>query len=500
MKRCGKVLRVLALAAFCAVMLSAMAYAWIICKGSSISLATLLLGMLFAMGFIAAGHALQNISEQRLKAIFPIALATTTALYIIISCWFMHAYRYTPVWDPDAVFTGAQSWLAGSLTSVSTPTYDAATYFYYFPNNLGATLVLRTWFALTGSMDPYLSACTLNCIVSSMMIVCLACAARELSGRRGGILALVMLVCTLPIWFSCAAFYTDFLSIGFPVGALFAALKAEKAEDIRIKILFWISSGLLAAIGAMIKITVLILPIGVVLWQLLRGRWKDALGLTLAVALLFGTGQLVLQKSVYPDQLDPERAAQMNTPIQHWIMMGLRGDGYYNPEDYAFTRSFSDKQECRAALNAQIGTRIREYGVVGFFKHIFRKMGICMSDGTLMLSDYYDDYPVAADWLQSLLLPGGDAYANWRTICNGVHMAQMALALLGAIKAFKREEKDMAGAMYLSLFGLLVFLSMWETSKRYWINFLPILILCAMQGALPSGEKRAKSMAQTLPE
>ena len=117
-----------------------------------------------------------------------------------------------------------------------------------------------------------------------------------------------------------------------------------------------------------------------------------------------------------------------------------------------------------------------------------------------MLSDYYDDYPVAADWLKDLLLPGGNAYEHWRTICNGVHMAQMALALFGAIKAFKRDDKDMAGAMYLSLFGLLVFLSMWETSKRYWINFLPILILCAMQGALPSEKKRAISMADSLRE
>lgn len=480
---CAKGLRQAALAVCAAVMAAATGWAYIVFAGASASLETLPFGAAFCAAFVWAGRALGRRPERRLKRIFPVVLAGMTALYALISVWFMHAYRYTPVWDPDAVFTGAQNWLAGSLTAANTPTFDAATYFYYFPNNLGATLIMKCWFSLTRGMDPYIAACTLNTALSAGMIAFTGLAAREMGGVRMGLRALLILGCTLPVWFSCAAFYTDFLSVCFPVGALYFALKAEKAKGKWAQGAFFALFALMAAVGAMIKITVLILPIGVVLWQIMRRKWRFAACAALAAGLLFALGQLILHESVYPDQLDPALAAQMNTPLQHWIMMGLRGDGYYNGWDYEFTRSFPDAESAKKAIDFEIVRRIREMGPAGFFEHIFRKMGICISDGTLMLSDYYDDSPVGPRWCRELLLPGGSAYGIWRAVCGGVHMAQLALAITGAVREIKRGAKGISGAMYICLFGLLVFLSMWETSKRYWINFMPVLVLCAAQGA-----------------
>lgn len=491
MKKCGRFLRRTALAAFFAVLLTAAFFAYVVFGRETGTLSALLWGVFFACGFLWAGERLRRMADRAAEKVFSAALVGMAALYLLVSVWFMHTYRYTPLWDPDAVFTGAQSWLNGSLTATGSPTYDAATYFYYFPNNLGATFVLRGWFRLTGGMDPYIAACALNSLLSAGMIVCTGLAAKETGGAKAGAAALMLLGCTLPIWFSSAAFYTDFLSICFPVGSYWLALKADRAGSIRKKAALWAACGLMAALGAMIKITVLILPIGVVLWQALRGRWRDALGIALAAALLFGAGQIVLSESVYPDQLDPDTAERMNTPVQHWIMMGLRGDGYYNGSDYDFTRSFATAEEAKEAINAEIGARLRKMGAVGLAEHMFRKMGVCISDGTLMLSDYYDDYPVAPEWLKALLLPGGGAYGLWRAVCGGVHMAQIALALAGALRQFKSGGGRLAGAKYLCLLGLLLFLSMWETSKRYWINFMPLLVLCAADGAMPLPRKKA---------
>ncbi|MDO4740175.1 MAG: hypothetical protein Q4A66_05865 [Eubacteriales bacterium] len=485
-----RTLRRTALALFAVVLCTAFCWAYLISGKENGAPAALPFALGFGALFVLAGRALQRAPEERAQRVFRIALPLTAAAYVAASVWFMHTYRYTPVWDPDAVFTGAQNWLAGSLTSRSTPTFDAQTYFYYFPNNLGATFVLRGWFALTRGWDPYIAACALNCVLSTGMILCAGGAARELGGARMGLLALLVLGCTLPLWFSCAAFYTDFLSICFPVGALFFALRAERAASLRTKALLWTAAGVMAALGAMIKITVLIMPIALVLWQLLRGKWRAALGLALAAGLLFALGQFVLHKSLYPSQLDPQRAAQMNTPVQHWVMMGLRGDGAYNPQDYAFTRSFADAREAKAAINGEIVRRIGELGPAGFLRHLARKTGIALSDGTLMLSDYYDDAPAAPQWLQELLLPGGENYGLWRAACNGVHMAQLALALLGCVRQLRRGGEEPGGAMYLALPGLLLFLSLWETSRRYWINFLPVLVLCAAQGALGRNGKR----------
>lgn len=491
----GKIMRKSVLLAFAAVWLAAMGWTYIVFAEESAALQAMPFAAVFGALFLYVGRRPENAARR----IFRFALFGMTALYVAVSLWFMHAYRYTPVWDPDAVFTGAQSWLAGSLTAQSTPTYDASTYFYYFPNNLGAVFVLRGWFGLTRGMDAYIAACTLNMLLSAGMIIFSGLAARETGGEKMGLAALAILGCTLPVWFSCAAFYTDFLSICFPVGAYFFAIKANRAKMAWKKGLFYVLFGFMAAMGAMIKITVLILPIGVCIWQALRGKWRGALAFALAAGLMFGAGQLTLHKSVYPDQLDPEKSARMNTPIMHWVMMGLRGDGYYNGWDYEFTRSFGDMETAKEAINAEIVWRVRDMGADGFAEHISRKMGICLSDGTLMLSDYYDDHPVGPDWCRSLLLPGGDMYGVWRAACGGAHMAQMALALAGAVRCMKRRANRFSGALYLCLFGLLVFLSMWETSKRYWINFMPVLVLCAAQGAC-GWRKKQKGMENAAQE
>jgi len=478
-----KLLRRGALTLFAFAAAAAMLWAYTDLLSHSDALAQLPFALAFGVVFLAAGRGLSKMEEGSVQRLFFIALAGMLALYTGVSVWFMRVYRFAPVWDTAAVFHGAQNWLAGELTQGSTSTFDAQTYFYYFPNNLGATLVLRTWFALTRGMDAYLSACTLNMLLSVGMIACTAFAAREMAGARGGTLSLLALGCTLPLWFSCAAFYTDFLSMCFPAGALLFALLAEKQELLWKKALFWTLAGCMAALGALIKITVLIMPVALVLWQLLRAKWREALGLLLSCALLFGLGQTVLHRSVCPDQLDPQLAAQMNTPVQHWIMMGLEGFGFYNGEDYDFTRSFAHADEAKPALNERIAQRIAEKGPGGMLKHLVCKMGIAFSDGTLKLSDNYDDTPDGPLWLQEMLLPDGGAYPLWKAECGGAHLAQVALALAGCVGQIRRGGRRLSGALYLSLFGLLLFLSMWETNTRYWINFMPILALCAAEGA-----------------
>ncbi len=459
------------------VLLVASGYAWWAFAELSVSGRAAPFAALILAGYAFASRKIERLPKRKAHRIFAWSLAGMVFAYIGVSLLFMRAYRFTPVFDADALFTGAQSWLEGSLTARGGPTYQAETYFYYFPNNLGAAMLLRCWFALTRGMDPYISACTLNMLLSAGMIACTGLAAREIGGAKMGLRALLLLGCTLPVWVSCAAFYTDFLSIAFPVAGLYFAYLADRRK----KPWFWALSGLMAAIGAMIKITVLILPIAVVLWQLLRRKWRAAIAMALSAALLFGAGQMILQKSVYPDQLDPQIAEKMNTPVLHWVMMGLKGDGFYNGEDYEFTRSFADGDEAKEAIAGEIVRRVQNLGPKGFALHSLRKMGYALCDGTLMLSDYYDDSPIAPKLWQDLLLPGGKWYALWQTACSAVHMAQLILAICAAIFLATKGAKGLSGAMYVALFGMLVFLSLWEASRRYWINFLPILILCAAQ-------------------
>ena len=210
--------------------------------------------------------------------------------------------------------------------------------------------------------------------------------------------------------------------------------------------------------------------------------------MALAAAVCFGGMAFALDRAVYPAQLDRAEARRMNTPVEHWIMMGLRGDGVYNGEDYAFTRSFADPAERREAVRAEIARRVREWGPAGMARHLLRKAGYILSDGTLMLSDYYDDSPQGPQGLQELLLPDGARYGLWKAVCGGAHLATLLLGLAGAVREALRRRQRAGGCVFLAVFGLLLFLAFWETSRRYWINFLPLLVLCAALGLAGEGD------------
>lgn len=438
--------------------------------------------LLVALPYLTAGYfvhrGISRLSRQRACRLLRVLLPGVLLLYLLLSIWFMHVFRFTPVFDADALFTGAQAWQEGSLTAYGGPTYDAATYFLYFPNNLGATFLLRLFFACTPFLSAYQSACT-ACMIGVACAILFTClCAWEMGGPRSGLRALWLLATTLPLWFSSGAFYTDFLSMAFPVGSFYFCLRGAKSRA-------WgayAAAGAMAALGGMVKITVLILPVAVLLVLALGKRFRQFAALLCAVVLCFAASQGILRVSVYPKQLDPVQARRMNTPVLHWVMMGLYGDGHYNGWDYEFTRSFSDPAEARSAIGREIVRRIQERGPDGMVRHILRKTGYALCDGTLMLSDYYDDSPVGPQGLTELLLPGGSWYPAWKTACDGVHMAQLLLALGGVWVLAMRRRRSLTDALPIALFGLLCFLGMWEASRRYWVNFLPIVLLIAEQG------------------
>lgn len=64
--------------------------------------------------------------------------------------------------------------------------------------------------------------------------------------------------------------------------------------------------------------------------------------------------------------------------------MGLQNNGYYNPEDYEYTRSY-DVNERSAACRKKAMERIKELGVSGLFKlwtnkagNLFWRWNICL--------------------------------------------------------------------------------------------------------------------------
>lgn len=418
---------------------------------------------------------------------FIILVVVAAAVYVVVALSLAARLRFEPAYDLEAIYRGGLDWaLLGDLTHTRTPTFDANTYFYYYPNNLGGAAFLAAFFSVMhglGVEDYFWAACCLNACLIAATIVATALAARKLGGESMGLMAAVGLLATPPLWFAAAVFYTDFLSLLFPVLAFLFFLNGSDKRDVKQAAAQYLLAGLTAGMGILFKPTVgiILIAAGIILFL-----WRKPLyGVVFILCALCGVGifQLLLDKAVYPAQLDKDIALQMNTPMLHWTMMSMQGYGGFSPEDEQFTRSFQDPQERRRQVGIRLKERIQAMRVPDMLRLVRRKMEKCFCNGTYDLHAFLDDYPLHETKLREFLLMGNKGYPPYKRLCNGIETGLFALALLGsAAQCVKKRVDYRALVPPLCILGLAMFLCMWETNARYIVNYLPMLALCAAQG------------------
>lgn len=389
--------------------------------------------------------------------------------------------RYTPMWDIEAIYQGAIDWVeTGSFSSF----YD---YFYWFPNNLGGMGFLFIFFWIAhklGITDYFGVALVLNCVLSLGTIFVTSAVCRRLAGVKGQFLVLVLFAISLPFYFLAPVFYTDVLTMLFPISIYFFYCKAKEQKSLARTVLYGALMGVFALIGMEIKFTVMIMLIAVLIDALCNVHIKKIVAIAIPVVCVVLLGSVSFQESIYSSHLDKEIAKQRNTPYLHWVMMGLTDSGSYDPADYEFTRSFTDTQERDKAILQEITNRIQARGWKGMVDHLTYKGTIILGAGTYDLDEFLDDEPANPNPLHSFLLGDGEKHMQYERYCLAVLIAVYLLMLLSAVKDIFAEDavswKEIAPRM--AFFGLFLFLIFWEARGRYITNYIPVLFVCGIQG------------------
>lgn len=427
---------------------------------------------------------------------FAAVVGVSALVFLAGQLIFAAELRFIPSWDVSALFDGAISWATrGSLTDLVSDTTDGATYFYHFPNNLGGAAVLAAVFklcSLVGATDYFWDATVFNALLIAATFATVALAGRRMAtlatGEDGGAWGVFfggVFLLYPPFWFGAAVIYTDFLSILFPVLALWLYYEALSVPGKR-RYLFYALAGLSIGLGCLIRATVAIVLIAVALCLLLDRKWLDAAAFTaLATAgvLLF---QLLLNLAVYPSQLDREKKEVMATPVTHWVMMSIYpgGNGGLTSNDYAFTRSFDDPHERDAAIAREIRARLETMGPKGVRELAGRKLQVTFGDGTLMLHDILDDRPQTPGALHDFLLSGGPRHETYQTLCDAIFLIWLALAVVLCLCGILEPLPAACYAPTVSVVGFALFYLAWETRGRYVTSFAPLILLSAMAGFL----------------
>lgn len=389
--------------------------------------------------------------------------------------------RHGTWFDVGAIHQGAAEWVE---TGTFANFYE---YYSYFPNNLGSMTFLYVLFkgaSLVGYHDYYVVASLATCVMLVVMMSVVSLICKKLSGVKSAVLALAVFALSAQFWFMGGAVYTDTLSMLFPVLIFYLYLLAKEKAG-RGRLFLYLGMGVAAGIGSLNKITVLIMVIAVLIDVGLRREFKELVKIAAFTLGIAAAMSLALSAYMYSSHLSREEAERNNTPLLHWIMMGLKESGYYNPEDYEFTRSL-EPEDRKEALLKEIGRRISERGVRGMSELLSRKSAADFGDGTYGIDDFLKIYPERNTWLHRFVLKDGEFYGAFQGYVTALHLALMLFMLF---KAYQFELQNLwkrgpspSLAMYTAILGIWLFLMSWETNCRYFSNFAPVIITCGVLG------------------
>ena len=207
---------------------------------------------------------------------------------------------------------------------------------------------------------------------------------------------------------------------------------------------------------------------------------KKSVLLLVPFLLLVGLLTVVPGKLPFFDASDREKN---EFPMEHWVAMGLVDSGGYNAGVYWMTASTEGKEAKKEVDRQFIRETLEEYGVPGMLDHLKKKIEFTWGDGVYFAPEKLKRDPVKTSWLHSWVLYDGADYQKTYRYCSAVQLLILGGILLSVLSNFLRKgEVREVQAMQLAVFGLFLFLLIWETRSRYLVNFVPVFLLLGADG------------------
>lgn len=400
------------------------------------------------------------------------------AVYLALQIWFAICLvsRRGYGWDFTVV--------AGAAMDAVTGGVQGGEYFRMWPNNIPLFLLLvgvMKPFAALGVQNLAAVGIGLNILaIDASILLVYLCLKKLTHSRAAGFCGLFLCFVTLPLLSYVPIYYTDTLTLPFPVLGFYLWLCAkERLAAGQARVALGCAVGLAAALalGTMLKLTVAFMLVAIGIDALLTLRLRSSAALIGALLAAFCAVYFPLNAAAGHSSLLVEGTDDDYIPSLHWVMMGLSGNGNYNDDDYQLTLSVPG-EERDAFVRAEIARRLEALGWTGTLAHLREKCAFVWGEGTYYSAIKLDRDRAHASPLDRYLLHNGTDFAVSAYWCQGLFLLNLVCAAaLGALLL-----RGHAGARRLlpcavSLFGLFAFLCVWEARSRYLFNYLPVLLI-----------------------
>ncbi len=395
-------------------------------------------------------------------------------------------------WDWGTLINSAYGYL-------ETGKLDRAYYYARYPNNQFWLLCLVWLFKAIGRLIGNADILVFKRITMALSVIVIQIAVEFIyrsarfafSAKKAFFAGVVALLCS-PLYLYSQFFYTDIPSILSVSIMMLLYLKLQKSESAKARILYCVLLGIVGAFSYFIKITSFIVFVAILIALLFaKINFKQFICFFLVSVTALSVTVLAVKKTTEPIYenkfgLTEELAEENEFPPTHWIMMGL-GYGGFSQDDVDFTASFNTYDKRKEATINEAKKRVKDYGAKGFLKHTFHDKVIRTFDSpTLAGSDYAGRKPLYPNNILSRLFTDhGDLFSFGSIPCRIYYIFMMLGVLFSAIEGVRKkksESNQMLLAGRIAIFGIFLFMLIWECNSRYLLVFTPILILLCADG------------------
>lgn len=412
-------------------------------------------------------------------------------LFVVQIYIFYNIYFVTETWDVATVLENARY--------ISQRIYEPLNHAYFssFPNNQFIVLVYAFLFELNHVLGVFdtenglMMIIVVQCALSMMTGYFLHQILLEQTGSKGlavfGWTIFLVLVGFSP-WNVIT--YTDTMALFFPMATLRLYQLTKNGKYIYVK---WAMIFAVSYMGYKMKPTAVIVFLAIIITQICgllsefrKEKIKKAVRICLLAVVVLAGCSGVFSAILHTSGLKIDK--EKNVGALHMLMMGLNdeNDGVWILQDVAVSLAAETKKERVAVQKGIIGERLKQYGVIGFAKHLIKKGLVIFNDGTFAWGDeggfydviYENKNDVVSPLLKDIFYNGG----KWYPVLSMLEHTVWFFVLLCSLGCFMLRMKDEETVILLSLIGIILFDMIFEARARYLFIYVPFFIVAGILG------------------
>lgn len=458
------------------------------------ALLVIVTGVLVLMVFAVRRLRLVTVSDRQLFMITAAVLGIMAVLLAVVG-WLMIPLMRT---DFGTVYYSAMEIIESGHVNDAPSIYNKITtitnmtnneYFVVYPNNLPILFLLTSFYkvvcafgvSMESDMGIYMGV-LLNMAFILFSVGLGSRVARRIWGNKAALVYLLFSALFVPYYINVSRFYTDTLTLPFPLLAIYLYMRIRDMDGIKRRLPWLIGLGLCLGVGFLLKGSCIIVGVALLIHSLMSTFGRRTFAGIAVVALCFGI--LYQSWNVYVRNcswVDMSREEELTFPAAHWVMMALSGNGGFHQDAFDYTASFGTKAEKQAADIRLAREKIEAMGGIGGFLS-FELQKIAGTWGDAKFAQQVHLNWIEKDTImQEFVEKDGKYHTAFYIYTTSFILVVYTLFLVSIANGIFRKN-GIETLFNICIFGVLLFFAFWETKSRYLINFTPVFFLCAIDG------------------